>query len=344
MNELLFDQQFPFSQRARSYLKELDISPESVSESVIKRAAFMILRANSSQSYVFDGVNASEEMLQTEIVAFPTAKLILSLMRTQNIREKFSLMIKKRTFDVLQSSSNSKELCFLLADDFSLKYAIPEENNFDVSVSLLDYLNIYFVDEESKLVNKNVLKGNVLLTVNDFARFLSELAYKKVFDSLPIEKKHIPASFEDYAKSIDPQLATIEKKTFDLKLVGKIDPEIFPPCMKILYADQTAGKKLSYMGRLALGSFLYQLGMQKEEMLSLFAKSPDFKKHIAVYHIDRIFSKKLSSPGCKKLADYGLRVKECEGECKFNHPTRYYLLKMRAKNRIKNYQKEQGGE
>jgi DNA primase large subunit len=340
MNELLFAQMFPFSENARSFLKEKNISPENVSESSVKRAAFMILRANSGQDYVFDGMNASEEMLETEIIAFPTAKLILSLMRTQNIREKFSLLIKKKTFETLVKNSSPKDLCFSLADDFSLKYIIPDEKSFDVAISLLDYLSIYFVDEESKLINKNVSGGKVFLTVNDFARFLSELAYKKVFESLPIDKKHIPKVFEDYARSIDPQLATIEKKNFDLKIVGKIDPELFPPCMKVLYADQTAGKKLSYMARLALASFLFQLGMQKGELLSLFAKSPDFKKHIAEYHIERIFSKKLSSPGCKKLADYGLRVKECEKECRSTHPMRYYLSKMRIKNRMKNMPNE----
>ncbi len=335
MVDLVFSQNFPFTETAREFLRESKINPEEVSDTVIKRAALMILRANAGQEYIVDLTSPSKEMLENEIIAFPTAKLILSSMTIPNIKEKFSLLIKKKTFESILKNVDPKTICLNLADDFKIKYVISEEKDFFVELDLIDYLDILFVDDESKLINKNVASGKVFLTLNDFARFLSEKSYKKVFDSLPIEKKFIPKAFVEYAKTIDSQLTVIEKKNFDLKIQGKIEPNLFPPCMQALYADQASGKKLSYIARVVLASFLFQLGMQKQEMLALFAKSPDYKKHIAEYHVDRIYQKKLSAPGCKKIADYGLKVKECATECKHNHPVRYYIAKLRTKNRFK---------
>jgi len=335
MDQLIFLQNFPFTEKSRNFFKESKLNPEDVSGTIIKRAALIISRANSNQEYVLDLTNSSREMIQNEIIAFPVAKLILSSMNTPNIKEKFSLLMKKKTFTAIIHHSNPKKIALSLADDFGIKYTLSDEKEFFVEIKLIDYLDIYFVDDESKLINKNVSNGTVYLSINDFARFLSEKAYKKVFDSLPIEKKFIPKTFVNYAKTIDSQLSVIEKKSFDLKLVGKINPDLFPPCMKVLYSDQASGKKLSYLGRLVLASFLFQLGMRKEELLSLFSKSPDYKKHISEYHIDRIYQKKLSAPGCKKMADYGLKVKECENECKSTHPVRYYISKLRYKNKFK---------
>ncbi len=335
MVDLVFCALFPFSEKARDFLKEKNVALDNIPDHVVKRAALMISRANSAQDYKID-LSTTRDVLENEIIAFPTAKLIISSMKTPNVIEKFCSLIRKRTFDVLVSSESSKELCFSLADDFALAYTISEKDILRVELKLIDYLGIDFVDDESKLINKHVRGGKVLLTLNDFARFLSEKAYKKVKDSLPIDKKRIPKVFEVYARSIDPQLAVIEKKNFDLRVTGKVDPELFPPCIKTLYVDQTAGKKLSHMARVVLASFLFQVNMPKQDVSALFAKSPDYKKHLADYHIDRIFQKKFSAPACKKIAEFGLKVKECEKECTYTHPLRYYLAKMRMKNKMKN--------
>ncbi|MFA5931289.1 MAG: hypothetical protein WC821_03175 [archaeon] len=336
MEQLTFSHKFPFSEIARNYLKELNIGMDKLPEASIKKAALMVSRAFASSNYVLDSQNPSKELLETELTAFPIAKMFVSIMRAPNMREKFSLMVQKSTFSNLVDSSNPKELCLALADDFKIKYEFSEDKSIFAIVNLSQYLESYFIDPESKLVNKNVSGGKVLLTMNDFARFLSEKAYAKVFDSLPIDSKQIPKDLHSISKSIDSQLIVMEKKTFDLKLAGKIDPTLFPPCMQGLYADQLAGKKLPYLARLSLASFLYQLGMSKTELMILLSKSADFKKAIAEYHVNRIFDKELSAPGCKKMFEYGLKVSACEKECKYKHPVQYYTAKLRVRNRIQN--------
>jgi len=335
MDKLFFAQKFPFSEKARDVLKEMNISIDDVSEHAVKKAALIVSRAFSSSAYVFDSQNPTNEVLELEITSFPIAKMFVSAMKTSNMIEKFSMFVFKNTFNNLVESDDTFDLCLTLADDFKLKYKLTEEKGF-VEVDLLDYLQIFFVDKESKVLNKNVYNGKILLNSNDFARFLAEKSYAKVFSSLPISEKNIPKNILTLARSIDSQLVVMEKKSFDLKLVGKIEPTFFPPCMLAMYSDQLAGKKLSYSARLALASFLYQLGMSKTELMSLYSKSPDFKKAIAEYHISRIYEKEISAPGCKKLAENGLKVPECNKVCNYKHPMQYYLVKLRINNRIKN--------
>jgi len=335
MDKLVFAQNFPFSERARSFLKETGISLDGVPESAIKRAALMISKAYKNEQYVVDVRNPSKEFLATDVVAFPVAKMFVSLMQAPLIIQKFCAMTQKNTFSYLINSQSARDVCMELADDFGLKYAPLDGKDFAAEVPLLSYMEIYFIDEDTKLINTPMEKGKVFLNSNDFARFLSEKAYKKVFDSLPIKKDTIPRSFHALAKSIDSQLIEIEKKNFDLRLdvQGIIDPNLFPPSMRSLYEAQLAGKKLSYYERLAIGAFLSQLGMDKSKLLDFFSKSPDFQKGIAEYHINRIISKKLSSPGYKKLEEYGVVVSK-EEKGRYKHPLQYYRAQLRSKRRI----------
>jgi len=344
MEKLVFAQKFPFSESARNYLKQINIDMNKLPESAIKRAALMVSKAFSGASYSFDPINASKDLYETELIAFPIAKMFVSLMRASNMAEKFSKMIQKNVFSELIDSKKPRDLCASLADDLKVNYSLSEEEGFFVSVPLLTYLGIYFVDLETKLLNKPLVKGRVLLTENDFARFLSEVAYAKVFSSLPIDKTQIPKELVVLSKSIDSQLVVIEKKNFDAKLLGKIDPNLFPPCMSALYTEQLAGKKLSYFARLTLATFLYKLGMSKTEIMSLLAKSPDFDKRVAEYHVNRIFDKDLSPPGHKKIEEYALATPACVKECRGRHPVQYYISKLRVSNRMKNTKKFAAGE
>jgi DNA primase large subunit len=342
IEQLVFAQKFPFTEKAKHVLKGIDINISEIPEPVIRKAALIISRANSRQEYLFDAVNATKEMLENEIMAFPTAKLLVSSMRTTNVIEKFCDMIRKKTFNEIVNSDDAKEFALNLADDFDLNIGFGKEfSGGSFEVSLLDYLKINFVDDETKLVNKLVEKGMVFLNLNDFARFLSEKAYAKIFVSLPIKKENVPKEILKIARSIDSQLVKIEHKRFDARLAGKVNPNFFPPSMQNLYENQLAGKKLSYYDRLVLVSFLYQIGMKKQELLVLFSKSPDFKKHIAEYHINRVFERELSAPGYKKISEYGIIVSKEEKV--FRHPVQYYLRKLRANNRIKNNAKTNEG-
>ena len=336
MDALLFSQFFPFSEKAKQVLKESNVSIDSVPDSVVRKAALIVSRAYAGKEYASEVGDPSAKEMEQEVMAFTVAKIFVSASHAAGIIEKFAALAQKNTFNYLVNFTDSKDLAFELAKDFGIAFDISDEKGIAAEVPISEYVKIYFNDKETKLVNEPVEGGKVFLNPNDFARFLAEKAYAKIFDSLPIPKDNIPLKYQTLAKSIDSQLVTIEKKEFDIKIEGKMDPNLFPPCMSHLYADQLAGKKLSYYARLSLASFLQKLGMTKSEMLTMFSKSPDFKPYMAEYHINRIFDKQLSAPACRKMAEYGLNVPECKKGCTSKHPVSYYIGQLRVKNRMKN--------
>jgi len=339
MGPLVFAQMFPYTEQAKKILKKTGLNPENVPEQAIKRAALMVSRASAGKEYSLGLTNPSKEILEHEVIAFPIAKMFVSVMRTTNIPEKFALLVQRNTFSNLLESENPQELCTDLAKDMGIKFGLSDEKEFFAEMSLLDFLTINFNDDELKLVNQAVEKGIVYLTLNDFARFISEKAYIKTNEALPISKEQVPKGIQRLARSIESQMISMEKKDFDLKLEGKVDPNLFPPCIKEIYAQQMEGRKLPHYARLASATFLKSAGMTQEEILKVFAKSPDYKEHVARYQLQRIFEKDLSPPSCQKLAEYGLKVRECGAACTVKHPMQHYRReyrkKMRAKNRSK---------
>ena len=333
MESLIFAQKFPFTDVAKKVVKDVDIDLNKLPEKAIVKAGELIRKADLNESFVKD-FNPYEEDIKFGLIAYPIAKLIISSMKKPNIVEKFSELIRKKTFEELVDKNF--ELSFELADELEIKYDVIDKNF--VSVNLLDYMTIYFVDPETKLINKRVKEGIVILNKNDFARFLAELAYAKVFDSLPIKNDQIPKELVKISRSIDSQLSNIQQKRFDAKISGKMDPNLFPPSMKLLYDRGLGGEKLTYYERLAIGGFLQQVGMAKAEMMVFFSKSPDYKKHIVQYHVDRIYETELSAPGYVKMDEFGIYVDQSEK--KYKHPLVYYNSKLVIKNRKKNKEAE----
>lgn len=336
MDDLEFSQKFPYSDRSKNFLKELGISPVDVPEQVIKRAALLISRAHSKKEYLVDLSSNSKELLKTEVMAFPIAKMLISNMSIPNLNENFSIALAKKTFSYLVENDNPKEICLGLADDFKIKYDLSEVEF--VEIDLIEYLDNYFIYDETKLVNKLVLDGKVFLNVNDFARFISEKAYKKILDSLPLPKEKIPKEILKLSKSIENQLSVIQQKNFDEKIIGKVTPSFFPPSIKRIYDKGISGQKINHYERLTIGGFLRQVGMSQDQVIQFFSKAPNYKKQLTDYHVKRIFESKLSAPGYAKMNEYGIIIDEEEKN--YKHPLQFYKSKIRINNRLKNKKKD----
>ena len=343
MEQLIFAQTFPFTETAKKILKETSLTPENVPEQAIKRAALMISRAVAGKDYSLGLSKPSREILEYEIMAFPVAKMLVSMMKVTNIEKKFSLLMQKLTFSGLLECENPKERCAELANDIGVKFKLTDEKEFFAETPVLEFLTINFNEDELKLINQSVENGKVYLNINDFARFLSEKAYIKTIDSLPIPKEHIPKKIQQLSRSLESQIIAMEKKDFDLKIEGIADPNLFPLCIKSIYTQQLEGRKLPHFSRLTLATFLKSVGMNEHEQMKIFSKSPDFKAHLAGYQLRRIYERDLSAPSCQKIAEYGLKVKECGTVCDVKHPLQYYKREMRKKQRFKNKGGEKNG-
>ena len=325
---LAFAQKYPFSSTAAALLKEMNVSLDETAEkrTVIERAVFMIVNAWKDKPVVLEHVS-SEEILEREIMAFPAAKIILGQMKNGQADKKFASLAAKNVFACLEREPNRRESLLALADELRVKALLSDTPEFFVSVPLPDFLSIGFRDESLKLVNQKVSEGRVFFDENSFCHFLAEKVYWNVFESVSGPQPAVPNAFKRIASQVSSHLNSLRERDFELKLSGKIDPNLFPDCMASLYSDLLEGKNVPHMGRFFIAAFLSSIGMPEEDIVELYSKTPNFSRKMTLYQVKRIVGKQMSAPACKKVREYGFCPKG--KDCNVSHPVSFYRRELK---------------
>ena len=341
LEDLKFAQKYPFSNKAREIIKELKIDLNNVPESAVKRAALMISNASKNQLN-FQEPSESLEVVKNEVLAFPVAKIILAFIGNLTLNEKFSKMIGRTAFKYIEREKEKTQTILDLASELNVSFSLSSKQNFFAEIPLTFFLKTNFKEPFMKLVNQKLEKGIVFLNENDFARFLSEFIYETTFDSIPSSTENLPKVFESIAGQISSQLTVRERKDLNDSFSGANDPDAYPPCMQQIYDDLISGKNAVHQARFNIATFLIGIGLDKEKVIELFSKTPNFNEKITRYQVERIAGKggtKYSAPSCEKIRSQRLcpNSKFCEG---FSHPISFY--KARLKNQAKNSSKKAG--
>ena len=336
---LKFSQKYPFSRTAKNVLKEMNLSLEDVSMETIKRARVMIELASIGKEYEVEEINHSE-LLKNEILAFPVAKIMLSFLNKNQLNEKFALMLSKTTFNYLAKEKNRNEILLNLADDLDLKFSLSNDENFFVTLNLLDYLKINFNEEFLKLVNQKVKAGKVYLDENDFMRFISELVFTRIYESLPADVHNVPSKFKIMSRELAMDVVASQKRYAEFKFTGKVKPEFFPPCVSEIYNSLLEGKNIQHSARFVLATFLAGVGMSSNDIIEIFKKAPNYKESTTKYQVERIAGKKgtkYAPPSCAKIKEYTL----CNSKtCNVKHPLSYYKRELSKERKNKQKQSE----
>jgi DNA primase large subunit len=331
--ELVFAQMFPFSNKAKELIRKEKFLVEDVSDEILDRAKVMLLNSFKGKDYFMKEVSFSTELMLNEIYAFPTAKILLSLINSPSLNRKFSLMWSSSAFKFLEKEENNDKL-FQLFDDFGLKFSFPEKKDFLLSINLMDFLSMPFFND-LKLVNQQVSKGKVFLTRNEAIRFISTMVYNKIFFSLPLKVK-VSKRFRESAFLLKSEFYSLRKTLPEFKF-SALKPSLFPACMSFLYEKLSSGSKLTHIGNFDLACFLINARISKEDFLKLYSRAPNYKEKIVLYHYNNIKGKesrpRYSSPLCSKVMEHGLclRNDSCEG---IKSPLGYYI------RNLKNLKKE----
>ncbi len=328
IRELQFAQRFPFSSKAKQIVKESGFSLGNIPEEVVNRAKVMLNNAALRKDFILDEISRNSDLMLNEVNAFPLAKIFLSIINNENLNTNFCKMFSSACFHYLEKDEKNAFL-FELIDDLKIKYELsPNTFSFAV-VPLIEFLSVSFEEEFMKLVNQRVEKGRVYLNRNDFIRFVSQKVFFLIFSSLPLPVTGIPKKLKDTAKQLSSELVYRRKK-FEFQKTGVINPNLFPPCIANLYSNLLEGKKLSYLARYDLASFLSAIGMNEEKLMELFKNSPDYKEYLARYHIKRILKQNYAPASCAKLKEHEVcsKTPECE---RFKHPITYYYTKLKRK-------------
>ncbi len=321
ISELLHAKNYPFSRLARRVVKDSGLSLEGTPDEVMARAKSMAAAAFGGEGYSAQ-ILASPELLTNEILAFPAAKIIVSIIGRFELYRKFSNMVSD---SIYASALREKDSAlFGLASELGVNFGIPDSGEFFAQLRLGDYLRADLDAPELRLVNQKAGGGMVFMGRNEFARLISLIAGQEIRSSLPLKVDGAPAKFADAAKSVEREFASSVRKKFPKTDFGAVQPESFPPCMSKIYSELLAGAKATHSARFAFATFLHSIGMGADKIVDMYRATPNFNEKITRYQVERIAGKGAqgySSPGCDKMRSYNLCVANCPATY---HPVQFY--------------------
>ncbi|MGQ9566353.1 MAG: hypothetical protein ACUVT5_07440 [Candidatus Bathyarchaeales archaeon] len=273
---------------------------------------------------------------QIEIPSFPIAVMMVSAIDDSYLKKRYALFEAKRISDFLKEET--PKTMIRIAEFFNWKIRrLPLLEGRKFKLHFADFLRnaSIFHEKEWKLVNRKIVKGEVMVTQDEAVRLLEEEVKRY------IEKRFQPADFmlpETIVARVErlKQLLMLRKgelKTEEMPKTVVIDA--FPPCVKALYAAITSGHHLSHMGRLALTTFLLNIGMDAEDVVNLYRSLSDFNERLTRYQVEHIAGArgsrtKYKPPRCDTLRTHGICINPDELCKRIWHPLRYYQRKLRT--------------
>jgi DNA primase large subunit len=335
---------FPFLKKAQDPVKTRFASLDSLltdprGEALIGLAVARIQDAITKKKSLAPEVTDSPE---DEIAGYALARIIVSCVNDKQLIDRLTRYEAERAYYFLRSEGGDEESWnknFKEAESgFSRLFVyIATELGMPVAknrIPFADYVELVAPvhEERFRLVNRQVVKGTVLVNNDEMYELLRERIRVLMRRDLPHK---VPASI---CEQLAPRVTQLKKAYQEqmLQQFGTIEESAFPPCMQVLITALTGGTNLTHAGRFALTTFLHTVGMDAAGIGQLYARSPDFDLEKTMYQVEHITGRggsgtEYTTPACAAMRTTGLCIHRdplCE---KIGHPLSYYKVKKRDK-------------
>ncbi|MDD4162706.1 MAG: DNA primase large subunit PriL [Methanothrix sp.] len=321
---------YPFTEVAASQVRNAGYSLESL----LCKTSFKTVRGRAAQRVagaicgtISESAANTDAELLAELLSYPLARVMVSCLGDGILLRRYALAEAKLAYRRMQ---NEKEGLTMLADDLGLHPQGPGPYKIHFSEYIRSAHGMH--SPKWKLTNRDLFQGYLTVTEEELKRIMEEAAREKVLKGLPLPvDEKICASLEEYLGPLKEQLEVIRAR--DKVDLGKVEEGAFPPCIKKMLSDVAKGTNLAHSARFALVSFLLQINMTPEEIVSLFNTSPDYDAEKTRYQVEHIAGASgtiYKPPACATMTTYG----NCPGEdelCRrIRHPLSYYERRMRT--------------
>jgi DNA primase large subunit len=337
MRELSTLARYPFLSETRDYIKDHGPAiPDLLHSLLYERARVSsIERLDNAlkDSDVGERSLATEADCIMEILSYPLARMITVCINDPYFKRRYALGEAYHTYK------------YLLTEPTSFLASITTELGLNVHYTPETKVELYFKDylryapttyKEWKMVNRDLSGGYVSLSHKDLARVAQETLRARINTELDGRAcdETITDVYRDDIRRIQTVLQQRQQRQ-DAVPVGKLQPQLLPPCMTDLLAATQQGENVPHMGRFALVAFLNNLKLTPADIQKLFSTAPDFEEEKTRYQIDHITGATSSTsykcPGCDKMRTYGIcPTEKMDDLCtRIHHPLNYYSAKWR---------------
>jgi DNA primase large subunit len=344
---------YPFLSQSSQFIKEQDVSLsdllysdlydrarerayQKILQSVQREAPEPVEFSNASS---FDSMSSLDDRAKivNEVLSYVIARIIISCINDPFLIQWYAHYEASLIHVYLQGEDN--ETLRQVSSDLGLQYEQEDDDTF--SLTFVDYLTFTknFKTQDWKLVNRDLVKGRIILDRRQVNRLLLEVVRDHVISEFPRPvTDEIVAHFKDWSKRIKNEISA-KKAEFDKFSSEEVDIDQFPPCIQSLMGRIGAGENISHEARFAIVSFANTIGMTKEDIIRIFSASPDFDLSKSQYQIDHIMGEisatEYTPPECSTMKSYGNCFKPdnlCNKEW-MSHPLKYYRAKLKWKDR-----------
>lgn len=270
---------------------------------------------------------------ENELFSYLISRMLVSSIEDDFLIRRYSMGEVERMVRELAREEDDEKL-LSIAEELDIR-ADKEGENFAVFFAHFLENTERLRAPKWKLVNQDLREGEVYLERKEFIRLMKEKVFSSLYEDLPGPVSDlILEKFDRQIEEIKEVLEDTRTEIKDLDL-GKVEDDLFPPCIKNLLASQREGRNLSHEARFALTAFLRKVGLSEDEIISYFQEAPDFDREMASYQIEHIIGDisgtEYSPPGCALMKTNGICIDPdslCEQEW-MNHPLTYYSFKKR---------------
>ena len=278
---------YPFLEEARQRLSRLEVSLEEIGEygEALKRAKERLIEAHKQGSVDTNFTDSDKELL-----SFHLALLLVKLLGVEHLTARFSLAEAKRVESFLEQE-NKKDLITHIfkvvsgvdAEEVSVTYG---DVRYDYRIPVVEYLKraVHLHSPEWKLVNRVVLNGFVYLTTHHLSRLLREEIRSMIhsrINSLPQPK--LTSTLQEVVDELRKLI-----KAYTPITPTTVRPTEYPPCVQHALELLQKGQNIPHYGRFLMTTYLLNVGKSVDEVISLFAKAPDFNERITRYQVEHI--------------------------------------------------------
>ncbi len=331
---------YPFLRAGLNLLEGLDLQLDELAgpaySKVVDRAKDRVIEAilGGESSSNLANVDAT-----TELLSYPIAVMFVTLISEQFLNRRFSLSEAVRAYSLLQKEDEDRILQIAL-DEFSWDIKKDPETidgeTMSLKLSFTDYLNLAagFHEAKWKLVNRKMENGYVALTDKEAARLMQVEIENWVNERVATPSKFpLPLPIEARLNEVKKIFDENRSKLSGSELPSEVMNEAFPPCINYCLEGLLAGKRASHMERFALTTFLVNIGMPIDQMVSFYTDVTDFDESKTRYQIEHIAGlkgnrTKYTPPTCNTLRTHRV-CRNPDGLCdRINHPLSYYRMKV----------------